>query len=191
MARRVWPPLIVLALFFASFAYWARINISPSLPLGIYIRTQGPIHLGAVIMMCPPHKPMAFVQAAQRGYFGSGSCAPLGTGTMLKRVSALPGMVVSILPSGVWVEGHLIPHSIPRRWDSKKAPLPLFRLDSYRLQEHEYLLMGNTDHSFDARYFGPTTLSDPPAYTVMQPFWTLNSSQEPVSSPSVNLPQRP
>ena len=51
----------------------ARINATPSLPMGLYwIQHEQPIK-GSIVLFCPPPEPI-FIEARRRGYLDAGFC---------------------------------------------------------------------------------------------------------------------
>lgn len=146
-------------LLFAWLAYLAgvRINRTNSLPKGLYwVVNREPIR-GDIITFWPDGSE-PFRIARQRGYIIPGVYNDRGAGgydLMMKKLLAIPGDIVSITDAGITVNGRLIPNTAPLRQDNMGDPLPVVRLDGYRLKENEALFV--SDHlprSFDARYFG-------------------------------------
>lgn len=131
-----------------------RLNITRSIPLGLYLMSNDPIGNGAYVLWCPPERP-EFEMAKERGYIGAGYC-PGGYGYMMKKVVATHDDVVSVADEGVLINGTLVPASQPFEADSMGRPLPRFRVNDHVLAPSEFLLMSDTNNrSFDARYFGP------------------------------------
>jgi len=132
----------------------ARVNTSPSIPLGLYWRVNAPVARGAYVLFCPPQVGV-FEEALRRGYLTGGWC-PGGYGYMMKRVMGITGDVVDISHSGVRVNGRLLAHSVLLLEDSAHRPMPRFQSSIYVLSEYQLLLMADASvRSFDARYFGP------------------------------------
>jgi conjugative transfer signal peptidase TraF len=99
------------------------------------------------------------VEAKERGYIGAGFC-PGGFGYMMKRILAAKNDIVAINDEGVWVNGELLPLSVPRKADIAGRALPQLHVDRYTLGEAELLLMSDvSDISFDGRYLGPVNRS--------------------------------
>ena len=152
-------PIVIVGLCFALglvLAHQAglRLNITRSIPLGLYLMSNDPIGNGAYVLWCPPERP-EFDLAKERGYIGAGFCHG-GYGYMMKKVVASHDDVVSVTEEGVLINGTLVPASQPFEEDSMGRPLPRFRMTDHVLASSELLLMSDTNsHSFDARYFGP------------------------------------
>src|SRR5262245_46549507 len=84
------PPLLLalLGLFTLLAPRALRVNVTPSLPLGLYRVIHLPVHQGALVEVCPPQSLTSM--ALRRGYLGRGSC-PGGARPLLKSALALPG----------------------------------------------------------------------------------------------------
>lgn len=132
----------------------ARINVSPSIPVGLYWRADAPVARGAYVMFCPPQIEV-FRHALQRGYLGSGWC-PGGYGYVMKKVAGATGDVVEVADDGLRINGVPYPKSALLRLDGQGRPLPRFQTNRYTLSEFQLLLMSDAHpRSFDGRYFGP------------------------------------
>lgn len=143
-------------LLIAATAYFAgaRINISRSIPLGLYWTSSAPLEKGAYVLFCPPPVGV-FDVARKRGYIGYGFC-PGGYGNMMKRVAGIKDDVISVTDDGVRVNGNLLPLSTPVKKDNVGQELPRYQGNLYTLGNVELLLMSDVSAtSFDSRYFGP------------------------------------
>lgn len=152
----------------------ARINTSDSIPRGLYWMVNRPIVSGDYVIFCPPRQAL-FQQALVRGYINHGVC-PGGFGYLMKQVRATQGDRVSILFSGVWVNGQYLRHSRPFLRDGAGRSLPQLTLTNHALNESELLLMTNQSPlSFDARYFGVLSQSQIKAVIVPILTWPLRT----------------
>ena len=161
----------VALLAFAGVIYAAglRVNMTASLPLGIYWRTYDPIERGSYVIFCPPADNVAFRLARERHYIEYGNCTGR-FGTLMKRVAGLPGDQIDVDSDGVRVNGTRLPNSTPRTADRGGHPMPIVRLHA-PLPPDDLLLMSDyTPWSFDARYFGPIARSAVRAE--VKPVWT-------------------
>jgi conjugative transfer signal peptidase TraF len=151
-----------LTLVFFSYACGARINRTNSLPKGLYWSVEKTPRRGDIVAFWPDGSE-PFRIARDRGYILPGvynKTNDTGYGLMLKRLMGLPGDVVSITDDGVLVNGALLPNTKPLTHDNVGDPLPVMRINDYRLAEHEALFV--SDHlprSYDARYFGVQDMS--------------------------------
>jgi conjugative transfer signal peptidase TraF len=144
--------LIVFSLFGGLAGY--RINLTASMPLGIW-RKPTAIQRGSYVAACiPPDTPAAQV-AIERGYIPPGGC-PSGFAPLLKQIATFPGDTVLLTDEAVYINGSLLPSSRTQATDSKGRPLPSFPRGSYRVLPGECWLFATTHpNSFDSRYFGP------------------------------------
>jgi conjugative transfer signal peptidase TraF len=134
------------------------VNVSPSLPLGLYrIVASGPVPvLGSLVLVCLPANVANL--ANTRGYLTRGRC-PTGVAPVGKRVAALAGDTVAVTSSGVLVDGRLLARTAPLKTDTRERPLP--NLAGYRriLGRGEMWLVGDRHpRSFDSRYFGSVSV---------------------------------
>ena len=161
--------VLVIMIYGICFIFGIRINTSGSIPYGIYKTTDRSLKKGDFVLFCPPPEPV-FSMARDRDYLAGGLC-PGGYGYMIKEVSGIAGDIIAIDSDGVFVNGRLLPKSKPFPADPSGRPLPQLRIDSYRLDRSQVLLMsGFCRLSFDGRYFGPIDQSRIKA--VIQPIIT-------------------
>jgi conjugative transfer signal peptidase TraF len=134
----------------------SRLNLSPSAPLGLWVRVGGEVSRGDWVMGCLPGAVVEFGRL--RGYHPEGP--PLGRcrdGSLpvLKRVVALPGDHVEVEADGVVVNGRLLPGTAPLARDSQGRPLPAPRAALRLGPEELWLLSDHIPNSWDSRYYGP------------------------------------
>jgi conjugative transfer signal peptidase TraF len=130
-----------------------RVNVSPSLPVGLYISTDS----GSLVEFCPA-EPFASV-ALTRGYRTLGACAD-GGAPLLKPVVATTGDVVNVLPGGLDVNGVRIPNTVPLAADSKGRPLSHWPFGHYTISTGMvWVASSYNGRSFDSRYFGPVPVT--------------------------------
>jgi conjugative transfer signal peptidase TraF len=131
-----------------------RVNVSASVPLGIYRVTPRAVAVGEYVQVCPPNK-QPFIEAKDRGYIGPGKC-PGGFGYLFKKVLAAKTDTVTMTDAGMTINGQAVPYSAPLKHDPTMRPLPVWRVANRQLEDHELILMTNVNpKSFDSRYFGP------------------------------------
>lgn len=144
---------------FAAFSgiFWlmgtlgVKINASPSLPIGLYIRSSDPnVNL---IEFCPSEPYASF--AAARGYRSQGNC-PDGASPLMKPVIARAGDVVGVSNRGISVNGRLIPNTAPKRADTQGRPITPWPFGTYVTANGAVWVASSYNRrSFDSRYFGP------------------------------------
>lgn len=118
-------------------------NHTPSVPVGFYLRTDGPVERGAfVTVRAADAAPAA---AAARDFSGPRN-------RFIKRVAALAGDHVCARGHGLTINDG--PRHERRAHDSTGAALPTWEACRI-LGPDEVLLMGDTADSFDGRYWGP------------------------------------
>jgi conjugative transfer signal peptidase TraF len=133
------------------------INLSPSLPLGVYRPTGAPVTRGAIVVVCLPLAIGRF--ARERGYLGYGPC-PGNVERLGKRVAAVAGDTVETGAEGVRINGFLIPASRRLERDSRGRLLPVTARRTVVRPGELFLLATDNRRSFDSRYFGPVAVTD-------------------------------
>jgi conjugative transfer signal peptidase TraF len=118
-------------------------NHTPSVPVGFYVRTNAPITRGAFVTVRAAD--VAPAAARVRGFEGPRD-------RFIKRIAAVAGDRVCAEGDALTInDGPAVPR---RAHDSAGAPLQ--RWNGCRaLLEHEVLLLGDAEQSFDGRYWGP------------------------------------
>jgi conjugative transfer signal peptidase TraF len=154
-----WPWLTAYAAIAVATAValgFVRINTTPSMPPGIYLR----LPLGAErpaagddVFACMPPGPDARL-ALERGYIPRGvwPCASGGV-PLLKHVLAAEGETVVVGPRGVYV-GRRLAGPAPPSSDSLGRPLRP-RVGEWRLGPGELWLGSDIVNGYDSRYLGP------------------------------------
>lgn len=143
----------VLTVFGVAGAAGFRVNITPSVPVGLYRITDDPLAKGRLVIFCPPESAV-FDEALRRGYLGAGFC-PGGYGTLIKKILAAQGDRVSVSAQGVTINGERVPNSAQVSADPSGRPLPAYRADRWVLADQQVLLLSDfSPRSFDGRYFG-------------------------------------
>jgi conjugative transfer signal peptidase TraF len=145
-------------------------NTTPSVPLGLYWKTQDPLKKGSYVIFCPLLT-QPFSIAKQRNYITSGLFCPNKYGYLIKQIVALKGDSIAVTNTGVFINGHLHIQSKPLRFDLIGKKLPYYRITNFILKENDCFLMSKNDPlSFDSRYFGVIPLSQ--IQTVIRPIFT-------------------
>lgn len=155
LSRRIYP-LLKRSFQFVSLGvmlivtaqYILVINTTRSFPLGIYLKTYGPIHWGDIVLMCPEDNEVSRF-GRERGLISYGVC-PSRFGYLIKRVEALDGDRVDFSRDAIRVNG------LPLKNSSRQQAIPA-RVDGAVELHHQALLMSEHPLSFDSRYFGPVS----------------------------------
>jgi conjugative transfer signal peptidase TraF len=145
-----------------------RINVTPSLPLGLYIATGHQPSLGEVAEFCPVG--MSAEESAR--YRGFGLACPDRAIPLLKPVVAMAGDRVEFSPSGIVVNGVQIPNTAPRSRDGKGRPIRAFPAGAVTLRKDEVVVAsGYHVGSYDSRYMGPIPVSA--IRLSLRPLWVV------------------
>ena len=153
-------PLTVIAAMLSVAVLGYRLNMTASLPLGVY-RQVGVIRRGSFALFCLDDE--AFIRLAkERGYLGEGRC-PGGVKQLGKKIFALTGDEISFSggPGGqIAVNGQFIPASLAKKQDSHGRAMLATRLAAGRIPPGLALML-SPHHAggFDSRYFGLVKLS--------------------------------
>lgn len=144
--------ILVLALAPALFTFIVfeaahlRINLSESLPVGLYRVSSS----GAFVEFCPDDHGLS----ARRHYRARGLC-PDGADPLLKPVVARAGDEVVLSAAGMKVNGKLLLNTAPLGRDSQGRALAQWPYGHYRIATG-MLWVASTynSRSYDSRYFG-------------------------------------
>lgn len=142
---------------FASFAITGtagiRINSTPSLPVGLYIKADASSRLAE---FCPVG--LSAWLAANRGYRTAGDC-PDGASALLKPIIARAGDVVELTAAGLFVNARSIPNTAPLSMDTKHRAMEHFPYGRYVVAQDEVWVASSYNaRSFDSRYYGPVPI---------------------------------
>ena len=133
------------------------VNISHSMPMGIYRLTSVMPQRGSVVSTCIDAGNQVMTIAIERRYFPTGKC-PDGLMPFLKTVAALPGDIVDIEQASIYVNNVPVPHTQRILTDWLSRPLPHVKEGRYRVGPGQvFLLASHSPDSFDGRYFGLTS----------------------------------
>ena len=168
LTRRLAGPISVLAVAAAAVgvahSVGLRLNLTPSLPRGVYLlRSEAPTR-GDLVAACLPTEAASL--GRERGYLGTGTCAGLST-PVLKFVAAIAGDVVEI-SDDVRVNGTYL-QSAPPTEDRAGRPLEPYPSGRYELGRDELWLYSPSPHSWDSRFFGPVPVDN--ACGIVRPLW--------------------
>lgn len=144
---------VIVILMIAIFSIVGlRINITKSIPIGIYIITDKTPAKNDYVIFCPPDT-YQFKNARRRGYIDIGFC-PDRYGYMMKKLVAENGDKVTISKSGVTVNDIFLPLSAQLPTDLQGNKLPEININKILGQDEVLLMSDVSSTSFDARYFG-------------------------------------
>src|SRR5260370_25388814 len=130
-----------------------RLTLTGSLPVGVYLASGAAPSRDAIVLTCLPPNVAAF--ARERGYVPrgggcSGSLLPIG-----KPIVAVAGDTVTVMPTGLLVNGRPVPNSQPLAADRQGRPLPRLAIGRYVVCPGALWIVSSYSRlSFDSRYFG-------------------------------------
>jgi len=169
------PGLLIgcILLLAASYAGGIRLNLTKSLPRGIYYskKISGDLyqHRGKYVSVCVnPRNPV--IQKAKEWHVIHAGYCPGHLMPFLKKLVGLPGDTISIDHDGVSINGQRLKNS-----RLKSNFFELFIHPGYRrtLQPDEYWVMSNySPNSLDSRYFGPVNRSA--ILTISKPLYLID-----------------
>lgn len=135
-----------------------RVNVSRSLPLGLYrvIGDSTAVKRGSIVIVCLPEAWSRF--ALQRGILGPGRC-PGGSYGLGKLVVAVEGDIVTLSPDRGIVNGESLANGQTLNRDRLGRVLPHYLWGTYTLRAGEIWLYACHPAAFDSRYFGPASVA--------------------------------
>ena len=144
-----------------------RVNLTNSIPRGLYRVTNSVYQRGEFVMLCIPPEWAAL--AKEREWVQSGSC-PGKVMRAFKQIAALPGDAVEITDSYVAVNGSLVPNTETKKVDSKGRAMPAFNRGTFTVKPGQvFLIATNAENSLDSRYMGPVPITN--LISTLQSVW--------------------
>jgi len=173
-SRPVWWLGSPLALLAAGWFVGLRLNLTGSLPVGLYLESRATPVRGAIVLACLPPEVAAF--ARERGYVPRGGTCPGGVLPVGKPILAIAGDTVSVTPTGLLLNGVPVPNSQALEVDRKGRPLPRLAVGRYVVGPGElWVLSPYSRLSFDSRYFGAVQAGQVRAG--LRRLWTTGSNR--------------
>lgn len=134
--------------------HWVRLNLSPSVPYGLYRvhAITSPLRRGTLVVLATPPRMRPWHAAS----------VPL-----LKPVAGVAGDTVCIRDEGLWIN---------EQWygavhmEAHGTPLPRLR-GCQQISEEEVFLASTAPRSLDSRYFGPVAITTLHAITTPLMTW--------------------
>jgi conjugative transfer signal peptidase TraF len=165
--------LIGLAYLLVGMGF--RINLTDSIPTGLYRITHDGNLKNAFVIFCPVDN-QAFRLGLNRGYIDHGLYCG-GYGYLMKKVVATPGDILSVTNDGVFVNQERIPFSKPKIEDGLNRLLPQWQVSNYQLKEDEFMTMtSQSEWSFDGRYYGLIHIRQ--IKGMLRPIWVINKQEK-------------
>ncbi|WP_010655142.1 conjugative transfer signal peptidase TraF [Fluoribacter dumoffii] len=151
-----------------------RINLTESIPIGLYRITSAAPIKNAYVIFCPDDRE-SFRLARNRGYIDHGLYCN-GYGYLMKKMVAVSGDTLSVTNEGVFVNHMLIPYSKPKLQDGINRALPQWKVMNYPLQKDEVMTMtSQSEWSFDGRYYGLVHTRQ--IKGMLTPIWVINKRE--------------
>jgi conjugative transfer signal peptidase TraF len=145
-----------------------RVNVSRSLPLGVYVRTKD--SSAQLVEFCPA-EPFA-AESSSRGYRTHGTACPDGALPVLKPVVAVAGDRVVLTADGLRVNGRLLQQTAPLYRDAAGRGLRPWPFGSYLVEQGTVWVASTSNRgSYDSRYMGPIRVNQIRAR--LRPLWIL------------------
>ena len=161
-------PAAVAGVALAAAGAGIRLNLTGSIPPGLYRTADGAPARGAIVVACLPPNVAAF--ARSRGYLPPGDC-PGGAWPVGKPAAAVAGDALDVGAAGIAVNGHPLPNSRALPADAAGRPTVSVPPGRRVVAVGElWLVSGYNVRSFDSRYFGPVAAAQVRA--VVRPLWT-------------------
>ena len=162
--------LLCLALF--SHVLGIRINVTSSMPKGIYYADNKDITIGSVVSVCLPKK--IALEGLKKGYLAQTGSCDSSAEPVIKEVIGLPNDSVTINSKYIEVtnnKGQTTKYFAPH-YEMSISNKPVKSFITLGKQESKgYWLygVGDKDLSWDSRYFGSVQKNN--ILSVMKPLW--------------------
>lgn len=171
--------LVLAAIIVILWSLGFRVNLTASLPLGVYRASSEPPSRGSIVQVCLPRDVAEF--ARRRGYLGPGSC-PGGVRPLGKAVLAVEGDLVTLSRDEIRVNGTAVPNSRTVSEDSRGREMPHHPWGDHQLMAGEvWLFSPYRLNAFDSRYFGP--VSNTEIIKVLRLLWTAAGQTAAITVP--------
>lgn len=147
-------PFIILSmlfsLFFLAHSYGVCINVTPSMPEGIYIRDTSNVQRGDIIAFClkEPYKSIGL----KKFYIEKGQVCQ-GADPLIKEVIAIPGDDVVLTDQFIRVNKRISPYPT-FHFDSLHRRLAVYPRGRYSHVPGYWVIGTHSPYSWDSRYWG-------------------------------------
>ena len=159
---------LVVIVLVAAWIFGFRVNITPSLPEGLYRLSSENVDRGDLVAFCLPSDNPFSSLAGERGYLGPGCCQS-GLRPLLKHLVGLPGDDLIIDNDGLILNGIFLIGSVRPEHDrqGRNLPHPLLR-DGHIPDGQALVLSQEHAGSLDSRHFGLIPLA---SLKKVKPVW--------------------
>jgi conjugative transfer signal peptidase TraF len=172
MRRVVALALGLAVLIAAAAANVVRINLSPSMPIGLYrvrhiAHEQAALRRGTIVVVCLPSALATWGRA--RGYLTRGRCRD-GSAPVGKPIFAVSGDTVRVGTGGLTRNREPVSNTSALERDHRGRFLPRLAPGVYPVWRGQlWLVSTRVAESWDSRYYGPVPTTD--VIAVLQPMW--------------------
>jgi conjugative transfer signal peptidase TraF len=142
--------VVLFSLFLFTPIYGVCINVTPSMPKGIYLRDTGSIHRSDIVALCleEPYKTLGL----KKFYIGKGHRCQ-GADPLIKEVIAIPGDDVVLTDQFIRVNKTI--YLYPTFYaDSLHRKLAVYPRGKYSHVQGYWVIGTHSPYSWDSRYFG-------------------------------------
>jgi conjugative transfer signal peptidase TraF len=153
--------IVILALQQLGFRRLVTINLTESLPHGVYIKTFGSPAVGELVEFHTPASVSVHLDARHE--------------YLLKPIIAGPGDEVDTTAEAVVVNGRTVQHSALQEQDSQGRTLVQWRAKRKLSDDEFFVLSTRVPNSLDSRYFGPIRRND--VESVRKCLWAWEDEQ--------------
>ncbi|MCO6439390.1 MAG: S26 family signal peptidase [Phycisphaerae bacterium] len=152
---------MALVLWYASQTRFIVLNLSPSVPLGLYVEIDDEPSAGRLVeFQIPPHMMDDGRHARHR--------------IILKPIAAEPGDHIDTTGDWLLINDRRLAQIFTV--DSEGRPLPVWRARRVLQPGEFFVFSARVPNSFDSRYYGPIRRAD--IIAVRKPLWTWNADVE-------------
>ena len=151
----------------AAGAFGLRVNVTASLPVGLYLATSDAN--AALVEFCPA-EPFA-AESRDRNYRPKSIACPDGAAPLVKPIAARPGDTVLVTDKGIVVNGKQFPHSAALELDGAGRKLKPWLSGTYAVAPNELWVVSTYRGSYDSRYMGPIRRDQ--VGELLMPMWVI------------------
>ncbi|MBU3842959.1 MAG: S26 family signal peptidase [Candidatus Fusobacterium pullicola] len=136
--------IIVITIGILYFRENYTINVSPSIPMGIYkkIKIEEDLKIGDTVLIDIPKDIREYM--TKRGYIND------DIHYLIKKIGATSKDKVEVIDNKLYINNRIV-REIPLKDSIGRQLIPARRVQP---KENEFFLLGDTNNSFDGRYYG-------------------------------------
>jgi conjugative transfer signal peptidase TraF len=166
------PLAILLGLALFSHVFGIRINLTSSMPVGIYQEDNSRIAVGSIVSVCLPQD--IAKEGLQKGYLAHTGFCDDNSEPVIKEIVGLPTSKINITSKYIEAtdqQGHIAKYFAPHHnMSMSDHPVKSFIKLGNQISKGYWLYgVGNKEFSWDSRYFGAVQKNN--IISVMKPLW--------------------